>query len=246
MAFRKTNKKTYKKKTYKKRTYKRAGNATAKKALSIALRLKDQVGVEYKEYQSIIGNIQIGDGTNNPGVDGPGTVTALPLCTPYQGSNLADRLGDSIKLQRLTLRGHIAWLNQAAPASGTVTANIRLILFRGKNCENKSWPTTVDFGTGEKAFLDQLGVHGAKTDDNKYNSKILLDKVYSLDIARKNYITVNWNFPLNWYQQFKKDLNPTGSTDIVQGGLYLIVLSDTGTSAKCEFLANYCVTFTDS
>lgn len=246
MAYRKRYNRT-KKRAYRKKRgtggYLKTGIKVAKtaaKALHMAYRLKDMVNTEYKEFEEGIFWQNIGDGTNNPTVSN--SIVAYPLCLPPQGIEFDNMIGDSIKLQRLTLRGHIAWKDQAIPTSGRQSAAVRVILFRGHACEGKMWPTTVATVGGEPPFLDQKGIFGAKTDDNKYNSKILMDRVYQLDVAKRNIIQLKWNFPLNWHQ----NMSTTNNADIVQNGLYLIVLSDTGVTALTEFKCNYCVTFTDN
>lgn len=212
--------------------YKHAGKAD--KALKIAMKLKDMVNIEYKEYEALIQYKKIGNGTNVPAVSD--SIQALALCQPAQGTTSGTRVGDSIKLQRLSGRGHIAWVNQAAPPGGTLTAAIRVILFRGKADNNRTYYTNI----APDPMFDQIGVLGAKTENQKYLTKFLFDRTYQLDVTRTNKINLNWNFPLNWHQNFR-----TGVTGIEDAGLYLIVVTDTGIIPACEFIMNYSVSYTD-
>lgn len=248
----------YKKRTYKKKAAKKTSGwqdvktigkiaykhrGTAKKALNMVYRLKDMVNTEYKEVEETLTWKKLGDGTIDGAVDE--SVTFFPLALPPKGVDENDRIGNSIKLQRLSGRGRISWLNQTTPASGTVSASVRVILMRGKVDAGKLYPVAEEIGTtNHRPFLDQKGTLGAKNDDTKYDTKILYDKTYRLDIARVNNVNLNWNFPLNWHQNFLE--GEENELKISNNGLYLAVFTDTGISPKCEFIMNYSVTFTDN
>lgn len=214
--------------------------STAFTALKIASKVASMVNVEYKDFETNYLNQKIGDGSPNINVNGPGTVTAIPICTPLQGTGKAQRIGDSIKLQRLTIKGHVAWINQTAPPAGTLTANLRLIFFRGKADLGKTYPTTYLPGSGEVPILDQLGVLGSKDDSTKYNTKFLYDKVFKLDVAKTNLTNIKFTLPLNWHQNFK-----VGGIQPSDGGLYMMVISDTGLIPKMELRMYIGVSYTD-
>jgi len=250
-----------KKKTYRKKTMTKAKKSgeqkwadrgatagkIAYKALKLARRLKDAVNIEYKEQEVQLALRKLGDGSSSSSAV-EDSVTFIPLCVPEPGVGENQRIGTSIKLQRLSGRGRISWLNQAAPSGGTVTASVRVILMRGKADAGKRYPITEDLLAPAQfhgPFLDTLGTLGAKYDNTKYDTKILYDKTYRLDIARVNNINLNWNFPLNWHQNFFESEDPEIKQQITNNGLYLGVVTDTGTSAKCEFIMNYTVTYTD-
>lgn len=241
MAFKKTVKKYVTKKNVKKAAkfaYKHRG--TAQKALKLAMRLKDAVNIEYKESEVKLVLNELGDGQVTAGV--MDSVSFLPLCVPVKGTGENERIGNSIKLQRLSGRGRISWLGQAAPSGGTVTASVRVILMRGKADEGRFYPTTEVLTPADKLpYLDERGTLGAKADNTKFNTKTIYDKTYRLDIARVNNINLNWNFPLNWHQNFIEE----GDNRIADNGLYLAVITDTGGSPKCEFIMNYSCTYTD-
>jgi len=242
MAFKKTVKKYVTKKNVikgAKFAYKHRG--TAQKALKLAMRLKDAVNIEYKEVEERILYGALGDGQDDPAV--PDSVKFKALCLPSLGTGENDRIGTSIKLQRLSGRGRISWLHQEAPAGGRLTASVRVILMRGKADEGRTYPVTdVLTPTDKLPYLDERGTLGAKADNTKFNTKTIFDRTYKLDVAKTNMINLNWNFPLNWHQNFMENV---GGDRIADNGLYLAVVTDTGTDALCEFVMNYSCTYTD-
>lgn len=103
------------------RTFTSTGSV-ANKALKIASKVADAVNIEYKETE---GNL-----TQNP--DYNGIITDLSALIS-QGVGKSQRTGDSVKLQRLTLRG-MCINNQAIGGTGPSSApeQFRVILYHDK------------------------------------------------------------------------------------------------------------------
>lgn len=216
----KTNKKPYTKRT--KRTKKPAPSTgyqvaqTAYTALKMAKRLNDMVNAEYKDREGILND------TTSTNV---GTIYPLLPDIP-QGLGFTNRIGDSIKLQRLTFR----YTLKIHPSS--TATSYRMILFQGKH-ENGN-PYTA--GT----ILQYQDILSPKTNDTRFNTKFLIDKTYVLDKAKTNLITGTWNVPLNWHTNF----NPGSPNIIKDGGLYLMCIQNDTVNPPNNHII-YKVSFTD-
>lgn len=240
MVYNRTQKKrTYKRKTKAKKPMRYKVADAAFSAYKLARRIKDAVNIEYKEFEDNIAFDQLGPG--NPGSPVQDSYEFRPLCLPSQGLTANERIGDSIKLQRLTARGSIGF-NPAFTTGATASALVRVILMRGKADNGKLYVVADSTSNDPYPILDQEGVFGAKNDYNKYNTKFLFDRTYTLDAAKRNIITFKWNFPLNWHQNFQP-----GGVNIQESGLYLGVVTNTATNGSNSpiFYMNYSVTYTD-
>nr|QKN88905.1 MAG: capsid protein [Cressdnaviricota sp.] len=243
MAFKKTVRKYATKKNFKKGAkfaYKHRG--TAQRALKLALKLKDMVNIEYKHSDHTWLFNQLGDGTNNGAVIQSTFFNNLNQFIG-QGTGHNQRIGNSIKAQRLSGRGTIRWIGGAVPV-GQLTANVRIIIMRGKADNQRAYYTadpTIPGATGG-VYLDQKGVNGAKSENSKYETKTIHDKIYTLDVARRNMINLNWNFPLNWHINFEED----GGANTQDGGLYLAILTDTGIVPMVDVNLRLDISYTDN
>lgn len=239
MAYKKTYKKTYKKKrgdAATRKWAKRGATAAtvAYKAYRLARRIKDAVNTEYKTHDVKLNLVKLGSGENNPAV--ADSVVFWNLAEINQGVKDGQRVGDSLKLQRLTARGSIGWLSQP---TGARSALVRVIIMRGKADNGRIYNTVI----GSTPFLETSGVFGAKNETTKYETKILHDHTYTLDTARKNIITFDWNYPLNWHVNYWKD--GTGE-QIQDGGLYIAIVTNTGTTAEVAFYSDFGISYTDN
>lgn len=127
----------------------------AKTALKTAKWVAAMVNTEYKFF-----NVDIGATaqTNNP-------ATAVNLCTPAQGTAVQQRTGDSIKVKNAVLRGQ--WTQ-----NGTLQETVRMILFIDKQNAITTGANMLTAAGGANA------VFSPKNEDNKFDSKILLDKTF--------------------------------------------------------------------
>lgn len=215
MAYKRTFKKAYRKgkKAYR---FAKAHQSEAKQALALAKKVARMVNVEYKydltNYASTV----------------PWTGLTQNLCNPAQGDGMTNRDGDSLKLARVSGR-----LNCQIHASATATT-VRLILFRGKNT-NGTDPAPGDILVTGSGLMFQ----NPKREDNKFSTKILYDKMYTLTQDRK-LINFNWNFKLYGHVKFEP-----GSAVVQDGGLYLLIISNEQTNVPT---LNYSLktTFTDN
>lgn len=146
-----------------------------------------------------------------------------------QGISINDRTGDAIKLQRMVLRGIVKRSQTAA------IETVRLIIFRGKE----------DFGGAVPSpsyILESLDVYSCKNVVNRFATKTLYDKVFIVDDVKNQYFEFNINMPLNWNVTFETGL-PVPS----MGGLYMLIMSSTGTAANQPSWEGYFrITYTDA
>jgi len=179
-------------------------------------KIKDMVNVEYKEHSSF----STGSVINYSGIQ-------FILNTIAQGSANGQRDGDSLKLQRLTLRGAVQ-LN----AAGQETL-VRMIIINDKNNIISS-PSTLLTYNGSN-----LACFGNKQDENKYETKILYDRM--IKVSNQSPITpFKINLPLNFHTNYT-----AGSSVINNGALKLIFLSNVNVSApSTSFL--YQLSYTDN
>lgn len=219
------------KKAYK---FARKHENTARKALNLAMKIKDAVNIEYKVKDKVVSLTDLADGSI--GANGAESTVFHLLSDISQGTADGERIGDSLKLQRLTGRGTISWKTQPSTATARL---IRVIIMRGKH-EKRETQYTVD---GTDAILEHAGVLGSKHENTKYNNKFLHDKVYTLDTAKKNIITFKWSYPLNWHINYA-----AGGTNVEDGGLYIAVLTNDAVTGAglCKFYADFNISYTDN
>lgn len=204
-------------------TAQQVGN-TAYKAWNLATKIARMVNVEYKyNYLAI----------NADAISTSGQIYQIQ--TPAQGDGPAHRDGISIKCIRLSGRIGI----QLDPSATTpYNSMMRLILFRGKN-EDQSTPAVSDIldSTATTPYLASKPPGG-----DKYRTKIIYDKLYQLSANGTQQRVLNWNFKLYGHTTFA-----SGSTNIENGGLWLLAISSTLSSAKPPLLsAELKFTYTDN
>lgn len=219
-------KKNYQKRPNKRKPQRKGGfirkamgaGAMAYSALVMAKRLKDMVNTEYKFYDQQV----------NATYDHTGILNILN--TPAQGQTDVTRIGDSIKVQNLTLRGYI----YANPAAVSTLFRIMVIW----DPQNKS--------TATSDILEQVASVYApispKNYDKKYQTKVLYDKCHSIvsgasDSAMRQFDAV---IPVNQHTQFSN-----GSTSINTGALKILLVSAAGANLPtCVYWAR--TTYTDN
>lgn len=193
----------------------------AKAAYSTANYVKDMVNIEYKVYR-----IETTPTTfNNLGVIYDLIGSNSGFAGIQQGITVNDRIGDSIKLQRMVFRGLIQ-----KNAAATINS-IRIIVFQGK-AEAGLMYSTAD-------ILESTNVYSGKNENNRYNTKVLYDEVKVIDSVKSQYLELDWNIELNWHAKFE-----AGVTTIADGGLYMLLL--TGASVNLpSWDGVFRITYTD-
>jgi len=188
---------------HEKRFNKSSAYGLAKAAYSTAMFVKDAVNIEYKEH---VVNV-----TPTP-LDAEGNVWelvsngALSGTSIQQGIQNGERIGDSIKLQRLTFRGLLV-KNSDQPLSA-----VRIILFKGKAEGGEQYlPSDI---------LQNLDVFSPKLEENKFNTKFIYDEVFIVDSVKSQYVEFDWNKELNWHCNYVAGANTVGD-----GGLYLLMVT---------------------
>lgn len=184
----------------------------AKDAMKMASYVKNLVNVERKEFMQPIMAAQY---------DSTGGNTAFGLCYPSQGLlSVNNRIGDSIKLHELSIRGDLS-LGSAA------YSQLRIIIFKGKHEDNRTYTIANDIlennGTAVTAYNYFLS---GKKIDERFNTKFLHDKVYTLT-NNKPIIPFHLKIKLGWHLNFVR-----GTTNVMDGGLYMIFISNQPTAAN--------------
>lgn len=179
---------------------------TAMKALKLAQQIKRMVNVEYK--------LDYANSALSSGDTVSWTGSVANLCQPPQGDGVTSRDGDSIKTIRLSGR---LFITQNASATDSL---LRVIIFRGKN-ENRTVyaPTDVLYSsTG-------LMIFNGKEHENRFRTKTLYDKTFSMSDTGKSNFLVNLNLKLDGHITFG-----SGSTSIENGGVYMLLVSNEQTN----------------
>lgn len=158
MVFRK-KKMTMRRKFSKSRTKGTTGwMGIAKKALRTAKYVSKLVNAESKYYETTQSTVQ----PNYNGIIGG-------LCTPAQGDTVNQRQGDSIKMQVLTIEGFVQ-IGSGGPELA------RMIIFIDKEG---------NIGTSPGNLIENIGtatgVFSNKQQDFKFDSKVILDKTWTMD-----------------------------------------------------------------
>lgn len=187
---------------YAKRFNKSSTYQLAKAAYATANFVKDAVNIEYKVYRIETTPVTF----NNLGVVYDLIGSNSGFSGIQQGTTINDRIGDSIKLQRMVFRG-LVQLNSLA----TINA-VRIIVFRGK--------AEAGLMYSPSDILESLNVYSGKNENNRYNTNILYDEVKIIDNVKSQYIELDWNIELNWHTKFE-----AGATTIADGGLYMLLLT---------------------
>lgn len=189
-----------KKKRYnaKKKNYK---ISKADKALKIALGLKKQLNAEVKRYEY---------GTFNPNLDQSATTSFLLMNAIPQGITDVTRIGDSLKVLKFELNGHIGW------NAASVAQVVRLVVF---------WDKQATVSTATR-LLDNVGtsyvVDAPKAYDSRFETRTLYDQRFILS-ANDPVRLVRIKIPVGLHTQYS-----AGTGTILTGALRLAMFSDQG------------------
>lgn len=181
---------------------------TAVKALKLAKKVARMVNVEYKFLEN---NFVV-----NP--DSGGSVTAL--CEIPEGDGESAREGKSVKPIRVSGR---CYIDMNPTASTTL---FRMIIFRGKHERANPFGPQ---GAGPYDILDDDAVAplARKNHDNRFDTKILFDRLFTLSTSGTRSKVFDINVKLFGHLNFTSE-QPNG-TDIDDGGIYLLICSDQAT-----------------
>lgn len=186
----------YGKRTYRKRRYNKRNQSLAKKAYRLA---KKAYKAPEIKYNAITGTIT--------GPDTTGNVQELSLLA--EGTTNNTRVGDKISPTSLRVR-----LKANINASATAT-QVRMMIF--------TWKIDAPAGTGDLITGD--AITGFKSENDKYKSKILYDKVFQLNSVNRPEIFVSRKFKVPKYIAYQ-----TGSSIANTNGLYILLISDEATN----------------
>lgn len=211
----------------KKSTFGRFAKSTAKtaiaaySALRLARKLKDAVNVEYKYKDYAYGQTPTYAGD-----------MSYPISTIDQGIRDFERIGDSIKVQNLIIRGFCKWNNANTVQMG------RIIVFWDKQAR------FFNGSLGGSSVLETVGsapaVLSPKNYDKRFLSKVILDKTFTVH-ANRPLIEFEQVIDISQHTQYRSGDNGRETGDIV-----VLLISDqstTGTSPQMEYYTR--VTYSD-
>lgn len=204
MAYRTRRKTTLRRRPFKRTTRRTTASASGVRALAMVRQLKRQVSPEVKIHRENFGDAPLQAGHVR-------SLVPIPI-----GANDQSRIGSSVKLLRVSGRIHA----QMNDSSSRPTNQFRLILFRGK--QENDQPIFVNDVLANPGGLQQIT--SPKNWSNRFHTKIIYDKTYTLSRAGQATIALSWNFKLFGHLQFNSQDN-TGN-DIENGGLYMLLISD--------------------
>lgn len=190
--------------------------SAAYSALKIARKLKDAVNIEYKYYSQ----------NNAISADYGGTVTALNLIP--QGITDSQRIGDSLKMQNLTIRG--VWTLQG----GQQAVCRHLVVLDHQNKVSTAGDVLDNIGSGYAPY-------SAKQYDKRFQTRILYDKTFVVD-ANNPLKAFDLVVPVNSHTQYDSAL-----TTIDTGALKIICLSNIAAGATAPYFSfTSRLTYTDN
>lgn len=193
--------KRYRRRGYKKRPVRRYRRRRSNGLRKSVARLWRQVGSPEYKYT----NDTFAAASTNVGA-------VYDLCNPSLGTgDLDERIGDKIRIQHLTIRGHFNY--------STSNAVIRMIIFLDKQDTVGSVGDLL-IGAGSPSIVDSSKVY-----DKRFNTKIYKDIRFVSNTEKPQKIFA-YNFKLNLPVQFSN-----GTTTINTNSLKLLVVTDVTTAA---------------
>lgn len=187
----------------------------AHKAWSLAKRLKDVINIEYKYVE---GNVQ------NTASDYNGLYAIMN--TISQGTTDTTRIGDSLKVQRLVLRGHFDRNGQ--------DAYVRLILLWDQDNKTSTASDILAYSGGSNAPMSP------KIYDKRFQTKFLWDKEFKVNSSNPQ-AKFEMNLPINLHTQYD-----SASSTVVTGKLVLLAISNVVTTNVPTISYISRLTFTDN
>jgi len=188
--------------------------STANWVVGKVRQLADAVNIEYKEYEV----------NTTPTPDFKGTIAKL--CTPAQGVGFVQRVGDSIKMQTLTLRGKVI-------AGAALAETVRIIVFNDKQNVILTGADLLDNAGTAYAVL------GAKNEASKYQTQILFDRTFNVAPGYRPIIDFEVVIPINLHTHFV-----SGLTTIKDNALKNCIISGLAAPTATVLWCSY-VSYTD-
>lgn len=193
--------------------------SVAHKALSLARKVADAVNIEYKDIED--------KRTVTP--NWAGTIISL-VNGISQGVGNAQRVGDSLKMQRLTVRGYCNITSAAANVE-----YMRLIVFIDKSNTIANCADLLD--TASSTFVSL----SPKNDQTKYNTVILYDQPFKMIKSTVNEIVpFEINLPIDLHVNYS-----TGSTDVRTNDLKVAFIGQTTAATGGSFVWFSNLSYTD-
>lgn len=150
-----------------------------------------------------------------------------------QGTDISGRIGDSIKIQHLTLRGRIA-----VNAAVTTWSSYRLLLLRDMSCSGVA-PSATDIF---QAVATTVTTRSCINYINRQRFGLLLDEYGTVDPGSNKCDTFLFDIPLDKHVFYKGSTNTVSDAD--RGSLFLVAVSDEPTNGV-DIKAYLSFTYTD-
>lgn len=198
-----------------------SGIKMARRAWTLASRLRRLVNVEIKKYDAAV---SAGTGITSTG-------SSYPLHEMAQGDTDQLRNGNSIK--PLYLRLVMNFVNN----STAVNTRVRYLIIRDMQQVPDTSPAVSDVLDGSVASYCDAPLNNLAV--GRY--KILRDSVVTMTSVSRPVVNIKLNEKLYGHIRY----NGSASTDIQKGGLYLLVVSDQATNTP-TFGFNLRLSFTDN
>lgn len=156
------------------------------------------------------------------------------------GVTFNDRVGSKINPKTLTMNISLRLFGDVARSD-----SIRLILFRARQDDGEAYHPFGNLGTTRSILTllpDATQQHMAPYHwFNRKQFSVLHDRKYTLNPTDREYMVFTISKKLTGLTVYEP-----GSNEIKSGGLYLMAISSTPTSAPIDLSYNYRLTFTDA
>lgn len=207
-------KKNYRPRRRKRTRWQNYSGAARQLARDVRL-LKQVVNTEFKHLDS---SISVTD------IDYSGDLTVLN--NPAQGLDDEQRVGDSIKVQKVDIRCHF---------NHTSNCVVRLIVFWDQCNTINSTSEFLEYSGSA------LAVDSFKDNDNRFLTKVLYDRVFNINTAQTLQYVVRKTIHIGKHTQFDED-----TTTINTGALKLIFVSDQAPTTNVGSVGYARVYYTDN
>lgn len=214
----------YRKRIYRrKRTFKRKAVGTAK-----MYQIAKKVLTKQKEVKSYDDYFALSAVNNNVGQVYPMFNSLANGGGIIEGVTEETRVGSTIFAKNLGFR--------ATLKLGTSTNQVvRIIIFRYKNDDSRTLTNAND-------LLQGSGVNARKKWDERFQSKFLFDRTYTLSTAKQPWVQIDTNIKVFHRLNYKAGT----ASSYEDGGLYMLLISDNSGSSFGPVLdATYTLSYTD-
>lgn len=157
----------------------------------------------------------------------PNSILKYSLNHVPVGDGVNARDGDSIKMIRFSCRGYIE-LPTVDPAVGIACARFRVIIAQFKQGVHSFY--TIDELLDTVNYPQTEYVDRPKNPNTRFESKFLLDKVYTMDIQKSNILNFSYNYKLYGHVNYV-----TGTDQPTTNELMIFIITDKPTASSQSY-----------